>query len=78
MNNYRLSEFARQITIKTWKAVGGCGLPNNTMALASTCTTLGEVEDQCPYTGRSLARYAGQRLYMPDWAIEIKSLESEL
>jgi hypothetical protein len=75
MNHYRLSEFARQMTIKTWRTVGGCGLPNNTMALASACTTLGDVEDQCPYTGRSIARYAVERLSMPDWAVEIKSLE---
>lgn len=70
MKHYRLSDFAREMTLETWRTLGGCGMPNNTAAIASEVTTLGDIEDQCPYTGRALARYAVEHLKMPAWARE--------
>lgn len=70
MKYYNLSEYGRQVTYKTWRNIGGCGLPNNTMAMVHNGSTLGDIADQCPYTGRSIARYAVEQLEMECFSIE--------
>ena len=73
---YQLSEYGRSITWDSWKFLGGCGLPNSTrvfrtlkpMSFWGESMTLGQIEDACMFTGRSLARFAVQNLNMPELA----------
>jgi hypothetical protein len=62
---YRLTSEGRSLQWKQWQRIGGCGLANSTgfrgRPLKPT-TTLGEIADVCPFSGRSLARYAAERL----------------
>lgn len=64
---YQLSDYAREMDFRTWKTIGGCGLPNNTQALVGPETKLREIESQCPYTARALARYAAEHLHMREF-----------
>jgi hypothetical protein len=68
---YKLTEEGRAIQWYRWKIIGGCGLANNTgfrgRPLKPT-TTLGEIADVCPFSGRSLARHAAERLNRHDLA----------
>jgi len=70
---FKLSGFGRDVSFQSWKAMGGCGLPNNTNAFSTLPPmshwknqeiTLGNIEDACPYTGRALARFAVEHLSM--------------
>ena len=75
---YQLSAYGKALTYKTWRFIGGCGLPNDTQAYRNLgpqakwndALTLGEIESACPYTGRSFARFAVTRLNMPEFAAE--------
>jgi len=68
---YRLTERGLALQWHQWQHIGGCGLANNTefrgRALKPT-TTLGEISGVCPFSGRSLARYAAERLNRHDLA----------
>ena len=78
---YKLSKTGRTITWSRWKSIGGCGLPNDTCAPKNLeCPvakwdeqfpTLGQIEDACPYTGRSLARFAMEHLGNDLMVVEI-------
>lgn len=78
---YQLSDYGRAVTWKTWKSLNACGLPNCTQAYKelgpqSSWTddiTLGDIEDACQFTGRSLARYAVEIQKMECFAIPYKS-----
>ena len=68
---YRLSDEGRKMTYFEWRKIGGCGMPNwnmtgrtlGPMARWDVHTlTLGEIEDACPGTGRSFARFAVEHL----------------
>ncbi len=71
-----LSEKARRIPWPEWLKIGGCGTPNDSMAfveLGPEChwdedVTLGDIADACPYTGRTLARFAVEHLGRGDFA----------
>ena len=73
MNIYQLSDYARAVDYKTWKSIGGCSAPNNTIALIRDDMTLGEIEDICPYTGRGFARFAVDHLKLDSFAIPYKA-----
>ena len=62
MEFYQFSEYGRQVTYGTWRSIGGCALPNNTMAMAHKDSTLGDIDNQCAFSGRCLARYAAETL----------------
>jgi len=69
IKTYKLSLYGRKLTWETWKTIGGCGIPNCTSAYHSLGPQskwenimLGDIEDACPFTGRSLARFAIERL----------------
>lgn len=72
---YQLSDYGRALTWQTWESLNACGIPNCTNAYKTlgpqACwpkdLTLGEIEDACPFTGRSLARYAKIRMKMDDF-----------
>ncbi len=75
---YKLSESGRRKTYSLWIKIGGCGVPNDTFATTKLGPmtrwekqniTLGQIEDACPYTGRSLARFAIDYLDKPTMAI---------
>lgn len=64
---YQLSDKGRNLTWQQWQAIGGCNIPNNSMAGKTAGPqstwlingiTLGQIENDCPYTGRSLAGFA--------------------
>jgi len=69
---YKLSNAGRMVTWSRWKSIGGCGLPNDTQAPKNLeCPiahwdnefpTLGQIADACPYSGRTLARFAIEHL----------------
>lgn len=64
---YQLSTYGRAIDWGTWKVLNGCGVPNSfTGMLIKPETTLGEIEDHHPATGRALARFAVEWLEMPE------------
>jgi len=73
---YKLSQYGRSVTWGTWITLGGCGLPNDTSAYVvlgplsrwPINMKIGKIEDACPYTGRVLARFAVERLRMPELA----------
>ena len=73
---YQLSDYGRSVTWVTWKSLGGCGIPNNTMMFRklkpistwNKSMNLGTIEDACPFTGRSFARFAVDRLKIPEFA----------
>ena len=62
MEFYYLSDYAKAMTIKTWKSIGGCAPPNNTQARITENMTLADIASQCPYTERALARFARDHL----------------
>jgi len=70
MKYYDLSEYGKRLTYKTWRNIGGCALPNNTMAMVCEDSTLGDISYQCPYSGRSLARFAAEHLKMECFYVE--------
>lgn len=81
---YQLSDKGRAMTLVAWSNAGGCGLPNNTgcyqklgppAKFDDTTLTLGDIEDACAYTGRSLARFAVDHLGKEDM---VKAYESKL
>jgi hypothetical protein len=67
---WQLSDHGRAMTWKKWRSLDSCGIPNSTCAHQSLGPeahwpdglTLGQIEDACPFTGRSLARYAKERM----------------
>jgi len=69
---YQLSQAGRSVSWSRWKSMGGCGLPNDTRAPQKLdCPiakwdddfpTLGQIADACPYSGRTLARFAMEHL----------------
>ena len=64
---YQLSTYGRAVDWRTWKALGGCGVPNSFTGMRITSETkLGEIEDHDPATGRALARCAAEWLEMPE------------
>jgi hypothetical protein len=64
---YQLSTYGRAVDWGTWKVLNGCGVPNSFQGMLITPDTkLGEIEDHDPATGRALARYAVERLEMPE------------
>ena len=67
---YQLSDYGRQVTWETWRSIGGCGLPNWACHAWRPGSTLGDIEDRSPAAGRSLARFAVERLKMPMFAEE--------
>ncbi len=76
---YQLSDEGGNLTWQQWQAIGGCNVPNNSMAgktVGAQSTwlingiTLGQIEDACPFTGRSLAGFFVRNLNMPEMAIE--------
>lgn len=76
---YQLSEKARQMTYTEWFRIGGIAVPGNSIApkligsessWKTNGVTLGQIEDACPFTGRSLAGFFVRNLNMPDMAIE--------
>ena len=78
---YQLSKTGRNITYARWLNMGGCGLPNNSNAPSvlgpvskwdEDFPTLGQIEDACPYTGRTLAGYAMRQLGNDLMVIEYK------
>jgi hypothetical protein len=81
---YQLSDNGRHVTLAEWKRIGGCGLPGDTGCYRKlgppakfdhNALTLGQIEDACAYTGRSLARFAVEHLNKPEMA---KPYESAL
>lgn len=72
---FRLSEKGRRLTYKRWIHMGGCGLPNCTHAYEilgarahwNENTTLKQIEDACPFTGRVFARFAIDILKKPEY-----------
>lgn len=79
---YQLSDYGRQVTWKTWRSLNACGLPNSSSAqnkLGPEChwpddLTLGDIEDACPFTGRSLAYYAKKRMKKDEFVRPYKSM----
>jgi hypothetical protein len=80
---YQLSDKGRELTWKQWQKLGGCYVPNNSMAgktVGSESTwlknnvTLGQIEDDCPYTGRALAGFALRVLDKKDLAKPYESV----
>ena len=74
---YKLSNEGRDMTYTKWRKIGGCGIPNNSMApkyLDAVSrwdinkVTLGQIKDACPYTGRGYARFATTHLNRPTMA----------
>jgi hypothetical protein len=68
---YKLTEKGRALQWHQWQRIGGCGLANNAKFIVlrkRNTTTLGEIADACPFSGRSLARYAAKRLNRHDLA----------
>ena len=68
---YNLSPKALGITWHQWLSMGGCGIPNDSAApqrlgpvayWKKNGVTLGQIAQVCPYTGRSLARFAVEHL----------------
>jgi len=77
---YQLSDYGRAVDWKTWKTLGGSGLPGNTNAHKTLGApahwkniSLGQIEDACPATGRSLAYFAVTNLKIPELAKPWKS-----
>ncbi len=75
---YKLSDIGRNITYAEWRKFGGCGLPKSTLAYKKlgpiahwdmNKLTLGEIENACPYTGRSFARFAVEHLDRPSMGV---------
>ncbi|RMD63982.1 hypothetical protein D6833_04950 [Candidatus Parcubacteria bacterium] len=75
---WRLSDKARRIPLAEWRRIGGCGLPGDSLAFVrlgpesswdESSLTLGDIEDACPYTGRTLARFAVEHLGRGDFAV---------
>jgi len=70
---YELSGGGKGVTYFRWRNImKGCGLPGNTRAYKvlgpesrwnDEYPTLGQIADACPATGRTLARYAAERLH---------------
>jgi hypothetical protein len=75
---WMLSDFGRSITWAEWIAHGGCGVPNWSRFAGpfNMPLTLGEIEDQCPATGRVLARFATDHLGLADVAIPYQNQTS--
>jgi len=74
-NIYLLSDYGRDMTWKTWRFLGGCGVPNSSGAYRVLGgqshwddVTLGQIEDACIVSGRSLARFAVEHLELPELA----------
>lgn len=73
---YQLSEYGRAVTWETWVSIGGCGLGNCTNAYDvlgpkshwNTNVTLGDIENACPYSGRSLAYFAKENLNLDEFS----------
>lgn len=68
---YNLSAKALGIGWHQWLSMGGCGIPNDSLAplrlgpvahWQKNGVTLGQIAQTCPYTGRSLARFAVEHL----------------
>lgn len=75
---YQLSDYGRAVNLGTWRAIGGCGLANNhacRFRLADD-VLLGQIEDACPMSGRTLARFAVERLNIPSFAERYNTGES--
>ena len=74
MSVYKLSPYGKTVTWATWESLGGCGLPNSTQVYKTLSPrsiwkkqgiTLGDIQDACIYSGRSLARFAIDNLKIP-------------
>lgn len=74
---YQLSNTGRALTFSQWLKLGGCGIPHDSCAPSTLGPisqwgrgkiTLSQIEDACAYTGRSLARFAIERLGRPELA----------
>ena len=72
---YNLSPKALGITWHQWLSMGGCGIPNDSSApqrlgpaayWQENGVTLEQIAQACPYTGRSLARFAVEHLSRND------------
>ena len=75
MKIYRLSNYGREMDWNTWRFLGGCGVPNSSGAYRILGgqthwdeVTLGQIEDACVVSGRSLARFAVDYLGLPELA----------
>lgn len=75
MKTYLLSNFGREMKWETWRFLGGCGVPNSSGAYRKIGgqahwgdVSLGQIEDACIVSGRSLARFAVEHLNMPELA----------
>lgn len=68
---YQLTDYGRAFKYRTWRTIGGCAPPNNTMAMMREGMTLGDIEDQCAFTGRSLARFAAENLGLKEMTNEV-------
>jgi hypothetical protein len=69
--SYELTGVGRALTYHQWKKMGGCSLANGAnpySVLGSQALwteefpTLGQIADACPYSGRSLARFAAENM----------------
>lgn len=77
---YRLSDAGRALLWTQWQKIGGCGIPNDSEAPKhlpqsrwdTVGMRLGDIEDACPYTGRTLARFAVSHLQRPELADEYR------
>lgn len=73
-NVYRLSEFGRAVTIDTWRALGGRLAFSQWAALdlrmagvtAANVSTIGELANASVFADREMARWAVERLKMPN------------
>lgn len=75
---YRLSEVGRSMTWKEYQAFGygltqwqdyGLSRAFGPIAHWSENLTLGEIEDACPFAGRTMAKIFAERLNLPDLAV---------
>lgn len=75
---YRLSEVGRSMAWKEYQAFGygltqwqdyGLSRAFGPIAHWSESLTLGEIEDACPFAGRTMAKIFAERLNLPDLAV---------
>lgn len=75
-NVYRLSDFGRATTIGTWRALGGRLAFSQWAALdlrmagvtPANVSTIGELASASVFADREMARWAVERLNMPEFA----------